>query len=286
MNPIKKLSTAVYTPDSVLRKPGKMIGDMFKDIAKSRELAWRLFVRNISAMYRQTMLGYFWAFLPPVATTLTFVFLNKQNILSVGETDIPYPVYVMVGTLLWQVFVDAMNSPLKLVASSKAMLAKIKFPRESLIMAGVYEVLFNFVIRLILLAGVMVWFRIELPLTAIYAPFGIIALIMLGLMFGILLTPLGVLYQDIEKGLLMIISVWFFLTPVVYPSPTSFPANLISTINPVSPLLITTRELITTGNISDVFSFLVVAGITLILIFLGWIIYRVAMPHLIVRMGA
>jgi len=123
-------------------------------------------------------------------------------------------------------------------------------------------------------------------LTAIYAPFGIIALIMLGLMFGILLTPLGVLYQDIEKGLLMIISVWFFLTPVVYPSPTSFPANLISTINPVSPLLITTRELITTGNISDVFSFLVVAGITLILIFLGWIIYRVAMPHLIVRMGA
>lgn len=286
MNSSTNLPEVIYTPDSQLRKPGQLVRDMVADIGKSRELAWRLFVRNISAMYRQTMLGYVWAFLPPVVTTLTFVFLNSQRILNVGETDIPYPVYVMVGTLLWQVFVDALNSPLKLVASSKAMLIKINFPREALIMAGIYEVLFNFAIRLILLLGVMLWFKIAFPITIFIAPIGVLTLIMLGLMFGILLTPMGILYQDIEKGLMVIISMWFFLTPVVYPTPTSFPANLIAKLNPVSPLLITTREWLTSGNPEQLSGFIIVACISMVLIVMGWILYRIAMPHLIARIGA
>lgn len=281
-----QLPEVIYTPESQLRHPVQLFRNMFSDIKASRELAWRLFIRNISAMYRQTILGYVWAFLPPIVTTLTFVFLNKQKILSVGETDIPYPVYVMVGTLLWQVFVDALNSPLKLVTSSKAMLVKINFPREALIMAGIYEVLFNFAIRLILLLGVMLWFKITFPITIILAPIGVLALIMLGLMFGVLLTPLGMLYRDIEKGIMIITSMWFFLTPVVYPPPTSFPANLIAKLNPVSPLLLTTREWLTSGSPDQLSGFLIVACTSILLILMGWILYRISMPHLIARIGA
>ncbi len=115
----QQLSEAVYTPDSQLRRPGQLLKSMWRDVLASRELAWRLLVRNISAMYRQTMLGYVWAFLPPVFTTLTFVFLNSQKIFSVGTTDIPYPAFVMIGTLLWQGFADAMNSPLRMINQSK-----------------------------------------------------------------------------------------------------------------------------------------------------------------------
>ena len=94
---------------------------MVADLRASRELAWRLLVRNISAQYRQTLLGYVWAFLPPIVTTLVWVFLNAQKIFDVGETGVPYPVYVLTGTILWQVFVDAMNSPLRQVdGESKA----------------------------------------------------------------------------------------------------------------------------------------------------------------------
>ena len=252
----------------------------------SRELAWRLFVRNISARFRQSMLGYLWAFLPPVITTITFVFLKSQKILDVGDTAIPYPVYVMIGTLLWQGFVDALNSPLRLVNSSKTMLAKINFPRESLLLAGLYEVLFNFMIRLILLVVVYIWFGIQIPAAAALAPFGILALLALGLMIGILLTPLGFLFQDIGRGTTVILSFWFFLTPVVYPPPTTWPASLVSEINPVSPLLITTRELMTTGEIVLPEMFTIVAGLTFLLLIGGWVIYRIAMRHLIERIGA
>lgn len=286
LKPPETLPEVVYTPESQLRRPRQLLQSMWHDLFASRELAWRLLVRNISAMYRQTMLGYVWAFLPPVFTTLTFVFLNSQKIFSVGETDIPYPAYVMIGTLLWQGFADAMNSPLRVINQSKSFLAKINFPREAIILAGIGEVLFNFAIRLILMILVFFWYKISVPVTVFWAPLGILAIMALGLMFGVLLAPLGVLYQDIEKGLPLIAGMWMLLTPVVYPPPTSWPASMLSSLNPVSPLLITTREMITTGHFTQLTGFMVILVLTLVLLFIGWILYRLALPHLIERISA
>jgi len=64
------LPLTIYTPESQLRHPRQLLRAMFHDLKASRELAWRLFGRNISSQYRQSMLGYFWAFLPPLFTTL------------------------------------------------------------------------------------------------------------------------------------------------------------------------------------------------------------------------
>lgn len=283
-----QLTKVVYTPESQLRHPRQLARSMITDLWASRELAWRLLVRNVSGRYRQTALGYVWAFLPPVVTTLTFVFLNSQKILNVGDGDIgmPYPVYVMVGSLLWQAFVDAMNSPIRLVTQSKSMLAKINFPREALILAGLGEVLFDFAIRLVLLLVVFVWFRISVPLTVLLAPTGVLTLMGLGLMFGILLSPLAVLYQDVQQGLAVITSLWFFVTPVVYATPTRWPASLVARVNPVTPLLNATRELLTTGTVSYRGGFFLVTGLTLSMMLAGWLLYRLAMPHLIERIGA
>ena len=281
-----QLAQVTYTPDSQLRHPRQLVRSMVADLLTSRELAWRLLVRNISAQYRQSMLGYLWAFLPPIVTTAVWVFLNSQQIFNVGATDVPYPAYVMLGTLLWQGFVDALNSPLKLITSSRSMLTKINFPREALILAGLGEVLFNFAIRLVLMLVVFVWFRIAVPPTILLAPVGILALMALGLMIGLLLTPLGMLYSDIGRGLTIITTLWFYVTPVVYPPPTTWPASLLAQINPVSPLLLTTRELLTTGTVSQPGNFLLITGITFGLMLVGWVLYRVAMPHLVERMGA
>jgi ABC-type polysaccharide/polyol phosphate export permease len=78
------------------------------DLLASRELAWRLLVRNISAHYRQSLLGYAWAFVPPLFTTLIWVFLSSQNILDIGNNGMPYPLFVLTGTILWQNFVEAL----------------------------------------------------------------------------------------------------------------------------------------------------------------------------------
>lgn len=276
----------VYGPEAQLKHPIRLFQSMVRDLVVSRELAWRLLVRNVQAQYRQTVLGYLWAFIPPIITTATFVFLTSNGVLTVTETEIPYPVYVLVGTVLWQAFMDAVNGPIKLVTSSRAMLAKVNFPREALILASLGEVVLNLVIRLLLVVGVMFWYDVPAPESLWIAPIGVCALVAFGLMVGLLLTPVGVLFQDVERTVTLALSLWFFLTPVVYPPPTQWPASLVAQLNPVSPLLITARQLLTGGQITTWPGFLVVSGITLVLLAFGWVLYRVAMPHIIARIGS
>jgi lipopolysaccharide transport system permease protein len=82
----RPLKETVYTPDSELLSFGKLLRSMGSDLLAARELAWRLLVRNISAQYRQSVLGYAWAFLPPLFTTAIWVFLQSQRVLGVGDT--------------------------------------------------------------------------------------------------------------------------------------------------------------------------------------------------------
>jgi lipopolysaccharide transport system permease protein len=198
----------------------------------------------------------------------------------------PYPVFVLTGTVLWQTFVDALNSPLKVVTESKSMLAKINFPREALILAGLGEVLFNFMIRILLLVGVFVWFHLSVPATVPLVLPGVLALIVLGLMFGILLTPLGVLYNDVGRSVMIFTQFWFFLTPVIYPLPKSGIASTLAQLNPVTPVLLTVREWLTLGSTSHLAGFMVVTGFAVIFLMFGWLLYRIAMPHLIARISA
>ena len=280
------MKEAVYSPDSELLHPSKLLRSMIDDLLASRELAWRLFVRDVSAQYRQSLLGYFWAFAPPLFTSVVWIFLNSQGIMELGETEVPYPLFVLTGTILWQTFADALDSPLRLVNESKAMLAKINFPREALILTSIGLVLFNFAFRLILLVLVFAWYEITPYSTMWLVPVGVLSLIMFGITVGLLLTPLGILYQDVGRAMFIGTQAWFFLTPVIYPVPPASWAATLVNMNPVTPLLQTTREWLTGVPLTQLSGFLWVTGSSLILILLGWVFYRIAMPHLISRMSA
>jgi lipopolysaccharide transport system permease protein len=282
----KPRRVTVYTPDSRIRTPGKLIAEMFRDFASSHSLAWRLFVRNLSSQYRQTILGYVWLFLPPLITTAIWVFLNSQKVIDIGETPVPYAVYVLTGSILWQGFELALRMPLQGIQRDKAILTKINFPREALLTSGFWETLFNACIPLTLLIPVFIWFDIGFsPLQAL-ASLGIMVLILFGYGLGILLTPIGLLFQDIGRAIPFLSRFWFFLTPVIYPPPEQFPASLLVSINPISPLLSSTRSWLT-GQPSDYLGpFVGVAVVTFFVLFVSMILYRLSMPHIVARMSA
>jgi lipopolysaccharide transport system permease protein len=276
----------VYTPESRLRHPAALLEAMAKDLVASRELAWRLFVRNVSARYRQTLLGYVWAFLPPIAGSGIFVFLRRSGAFVVDDTGVPYVLFLVTGLVLWQTFVDAVHAPVRMVAQSKSMLAKINFPREALILAGIAEVLFNFLVRALLLIAVFAWFRALPSATALLAPAGLVVLVALGIAIGVALVPLSVLYQDVEQGLTLFVSFWLFVTPVLYPVPVSYPGSLTLTLNPVSPVLDTVRSWLLTGPAPHAAGFAAVGLGTFAILFVAWVVYRLALPILIERMSA
>lgn len=259
---------------------------MWRDLLASRELAWRLMVRDISASYRQSFLGIAWAFLPPIILAAGFTLASDANVINIGATDLPYPAYVMFSTALWQTFVEALNAPVLAVTVAKPMLARVNFPREAIILAKLGEVFFNFAIKLILIVALFVWFQVSVSWTVILAPVALTHLIMLGTVIGILLAPLGVLYQDVSKGLTMITGFWLFLTPVLYPVPSQGTFGFLVRLNPVTPLLVTTRELATTGIVSDPERFFIVSIINIIGLLLSWVIFRLAMPFVIERVSS
>ena len=280
------LSVTVYSPESQMRSPVKLLKSMFHDLKESRELAWRLFVRDTSARYRQSVLGILWAFLPPLLSGMVFIILQSRSVLNLGKTDIPYPLFVLVGTTLWQVFTESVNAPLKAVQSAKAMLAKINFPREALILSAFYDILFSLAIKSVILAAVLIYFKVTVSAGMLLALPAILMLILLGMAIGLLLTPIGMLYTDVGSALTVFIQFWFFVTPVVYPPPTSFPFNLIVKMNPVSPLLVGARDLLTLGTLKTPEMFLLVSGFSLVGMFFAWVLYRLALPIIIERMSS
>ena len=276
----------IYTPESQMKTPKNLLRLMWNDFKESKELAWRLSVRDISAQYRQSLLGIAWAFLPPIAMALVFILLQSKKVVSFGATDIPYPVFTVVGTTLWQVFTESINAPLKSVTGSKTMLAKINFPREALIISAFYQTVFGFLIKSVIIVAVLIMYPVNFRVGTLFAPIAILMLILLGLAIGLLLTPIGTLYRDISSGLTVILQFWFFITPVVYPPPQTFPYSIVAVLNPVSPLLIAARDLITKGVLTNTIPFLIFSGLTLFAMAFAWLMFRVSLPIIIERMSA
>ena len=268
-----------------MRHPLAFAGEMVADLKASRELAWRLFVRDVSAQYRQSLLGYFWAFIPPLMASLPLVFLNAQGVVTIKATPIPYAAYAVIGTFIWQSFVDALMSPLKTAIASKQMLARINFPREAILLSGLGVVAFNFLIRTILLAGIFFWFHLTPPLTAFLFPIGILMLILAGFTIGLALTPLGLLYNDVQQTIPVAATFLMFLTPVLYPPQESGFAGWLTHWNPLTPLVVCTRDWLTTGVTAQGPAFVLVAAGVVVIMLAGWVAYRLALPHVIARIG-
>jgi len=277
----------IYRPESEMRRPVRLFKQMRSDLLGSRELAWQLMKRDISAQYRQTFFGFAWAFIPPLVTAAGFTVASNANVLNVGTTDLPYPAYVMFSMALWQTFSEAVMLPMQKVAQSKMLLARINFPREALILSSIGQVFFNFAIKLILIVGLFVWFDMPVAASVILAPVTLAHLILLGTVFGALLAPLSALYGDVAKGVPMLIGAWLFLTPVVYPVPSGEGVfGFFVKLNPVTPLLVATRELATVGVLSDPQGFWLASLVTLAGLIFAWLLYRLAMPYAIERMSS
>ena len=281
-----ELKTTIYSPDSSLANPFVMVRAMLGDLWAGRELAWRLTVRDISAQYRQTFLGILWALILPLANTAVWLFLNGSGIVSVQETAIPYPVYVFAGTMLWAIFMDSINAPMGETNAARAMLAKLNFPREALLLSGIYKTLFNAIIKIGLMLCVLPFFEVNPGWGLLYFPLGVLSLVLVGTAIGLFITPVGMLYTDVGRALPLVMQFLMYATPVVFPMPQTGLVAKLFALNPLTPLILTTREWLTGGSPEFLVYFLVVNLAAVGVLMASWIGFRLSMPILIERMSA
>lgn len=277
------LKITEYTPNqnNSLRTEVKQ---MFKDFWSSRELAQRLFLRDKKAEYRQSLLGVLWAFITPCVNALVWIFLTASGAVNIQTEQLPYPLFVFIGTMLWSIFTDSVNMPLNATNEAKALISKINFPKEAILISGFYKILFNALIKITIVILALFVFQINPGFYFLEGFLMVLFLMSFGIALGLLITPIGMLYKDIGRAIPLGLSFLMYATPVVYQEMKNPILAKFININPLTSIINSTRNLLT-GYIWDQPMYLAAIGIgTLIVTLIGWVFYRVSIPIIIERM--
>ena len=166
--------------------------------------------------YKQTLIGAGWAILQPLMTMVIFtvVFGNFARIPSDG---LPFSVFAYTALLPWTYFAHAVGgSSISLVGSSN-LISKIYFPRLIILLAAVTTPLVDFLLSLLVLAGMMAWFHISPGWGILALPVFLLVALVTALAAGLFLAPLNVKYRDVGHAIPFLIQLWMYASPVVYP---------------------------------------------------------------------
>jgi lipopolysaccharide transport system permease protein len=186
------------------------------EFARRRELLWHMTVRHLRGQYKQSILGYAWTILNPLSLMLILSFVFS-TILRFDSQGIPYPLFIFVGLLPWLFFSGALASATDSVVGASNLVTKVYFPREILPTAAALTKVVDLGFGLLILAGLMVYFGHPPEITTVWVPvlFSIHFLFTLGL--SLPLAALNLFFHDVRYLVGVALTLWFYLTPVIYP---------------------------------------------------------------------
>ena len=207
------------------------------ELWRHRELLGFLVWRDVAVRYKQTLLGVLWAVLQPTLKMVVFT-LVFGRLVGVASQGAPYPVFVYAGLLPWQFFAEALGRSSHSVMGSAGLITKVYFPRLVIPLASVGSCLLDFAISFAVLIALMCWYGLA-PTASLFAVGPLVGLtVVAALGAGTLASALNVAYRDVRYVIPLVVQVWMFLTPVIYPV-TVIPQDWrwLAWLNPMSGLV-------------------------------------------------
>lgn len=180
------------------------------------DLLWTLSVHRLKVRYKQSRLGFAWAMLQPLAMMLVFT-LMFSFIGGAPAQGVPYALFAYSALLPWSAFSSGLSSATGALTGHAGLLTKVYFPREILPLTYVVAALVDFAIASVVLAGLMAWYRVVPGPTAVWALAALALLTAFLVASGLLLSALQVRYRDVGLAMPVLLQVWLFATPVLYP---------------------------------------------------------------------
>jgi homopolymeric O-antigen transport system permease protein len=209
----------------------------FKQVWAYRELLYFLMWRDVKVRYKQTVLGAAWAIIQPLFTMLIFT-LFFGRLAGVPSDNVPYPVFVYAGLLIWTFFSNALANSGNSLVGNQNLLTKVFFPRIIIPGATVGAGLVDLAIGFLVLIGLMIYYSVPLTWGVLLVPVIIAFVTLLALGVGMWVSALNVKYRDVRFALPFVIQLWMFLSPIIYPS-TFVPEKWrwLLTLNPLTGLI-------------------------------------------------
>lgn len=216
-NPAAADVSSDYAEPLVTIEPRRTLGwNDLRDIWVYRELLYFLVWRDLKVRYKQTTIGVAWVVLQPILTTVIFsVFLGM--LARVPSDGVPYAIFVFAGLLPWTFLSGAITSSGNSLVGSAHLITKVYFPRILIPVAAVGARLVDLLIAFVVLAGMLAIYRIPPSLNLFMLLPLLLLVTLLALAIGLLASASNVRYRDVGVLLPVVVQLWMFASPVVYP---------------------------------------------------------------------
>jgi len=208
---------------------------MLGDLVRFRSLVQVFIWRDLRVRYNQAWIGAAWAILQPLLLMIIFsVFLGRLGKFS-GD-GIPYPIFVLSGIIVWQMFLKAFSQASTSLRDNRSIITKVYFPRIILPFAVIAGALVDFLFAFLVLIPMMFYFNIY-PLwpNVLAAPLFVLLALMMAFSVGLWFSVLDIKFGDIRQLLPVMMQLWFFMSPVIYP-PTLVPAGIWRQLYMLNPM--------------------------------------------------
>jgi lipopolysaccharide transport system permease protein len=189
----------------------------WQELWQYRELFYFFTWRDIKIKYKQTVLGFLWAVLQPLVMMVIFTFFFGRA-LKIPSQDLPYPIFVFSGLLVWNTFSSGLTSAANSMVNNAQIIKKIYFPRLIIPVSSILVALFDFLMAFVLFIPLLIFYKQDVSFHALWCwPLAIFVSIVATLGPGSWLAALNVKYRDFRYVIPFLIQILFFLTPVIYP---------------------------------------------------------------------
>ncbi|MCS6906685.1 MAG: ABC transporter permease [Anaerolineales bacterium] len=253
---------------ATLRDPA--LEELFQ-LWRYRDLLHLLVVNRIKTRYKRSVLGVVWTLLNPLLNTLVLTIVFSQ----IFRFDVPnYPIYILSGLLFWNFFAQSTLDAMDTLVWGSSLLKRIYIPRTIFAVAVVGNGLVNYLLALIPLGVIMLVLRHPFTLNLAALPLAILILAMFTLGMGLLLSTLAVFFVDLVYIFNVLLLVWFYLTPIIYPL-SILPERFLPLfrLNPLLHLLQLFRRIIYEGTMPSLSLWGAAFLLALVALGIGWIVF-------------
>jgi lipopolysaccharide transport system permease protein len=223
VKPLKESSPA--TPHALPEEPLVVIEPKrsplsldLREIWAHRELLYFLMWRDVKVRYKQTALGVVWVVLQPLLMMLLFTIFFGRLAGIRSDDGVPYALFAYAGLLPWTFFAAAATVSGNSLTNSASLITKVYFPRLIVPLAAVGAVLLDLAISFCVLAALMAYWGVGVGRSLLMLPPLVLLVTALAFGTGMLMAALNVKYRDVRIALPFVLQVWFFASPIIYPS--------------------------------------------------------------------
>jgi lipopolysaccharide transport system permease protein len=217
---VANASTTIAEPtraqEVLIRPAGRWAPLRLLEIWEYRELLYFLTKRQIQVRYKQSFFGVAWAVLQPLV--LTFVFaLFLGRLARVGSEGLPYPVFAITAFVPWLFFSQSVTESARSLVAESQLLSKVYFPRVMIPLSKILSLLIDLVIALGVVVVFLLLYGVQLDAAAPLLPLFLVLALVAAVGMGVFLAALNVRYRDVQVITPLLVLLWLFATPIVYP---------------------------------------------------------------------